>query len=682
MSSGSTTTARRRVSGVDETGTEPGSTLSESSSSPPETSPPETSTPARLNGCQPGGTASETEHPSSVTRLPGNRSIALLVSLVSALMYWPSAFGIWHRYDDEGAMLLVYRSFAERGGLYKTTYNNYGPFPFTFWWVLLRPFGFAYSSLFVGRAIALGLMALSAGLTVLIVSRFAGRWCAAVVGFVVADLLTVNFNEPFHPGALIGIMLLTVVYTQTSVLRERERQIINGFVCSALVLTKVNLGIFVLLAWLAATVFTNVDSSKRLIRRSVAAVTIAFPVILVLSGSREWQTVFMAIATSVALAVTAYAWFSHSVAAPTNCRAMFRNLAWFGGAGIVMLTFSLSGVLSRGSSVSDVYSGMVSRALRQRGVFSLLVFSDRLRVGLLVVASGLTLLCISRARQFSAGKPQRWELVLIVFVELICGGEILVTPSYGLSLLPVVALLVGPRITTKGEPSKPPSRLIFPVLLGLLQVLHAYPVAGSQMGWAMLVITVLGGLVFAQGATDAKVLAKELAIEPKLVSMASLLVAGVAAISIFGFAQASQARWAQYRTDVPLDRKHAKYVRLDKTTVSTLQTVAKSLKTHCSSYYALPGLGTFSAMTQLPMPTGFNATVWPLLFSDVDQRTVIADLKKVQRLCFIRNDKVLAGWMQGRPVPRGPLLDYLAGFDRVVAEVDGYNVYTTGSRSE
>jgi hypothetical protein len=249
-----------------------------------------------------------------------------------------------------------------------------------------------------------------------------------------------------------------------------------------------------------------------------------------------------------------------------------------------------------------------------------------------------------------------------------------------LSLLPLVALLVAPQLSGRGSsspgtrPAPAPRRLLFPVLLGLLQVLHSYPVAGSQMGWAMLSVTFLGGLVVARGIRDAALLRSTLSISPQVLRVASLFVAAVALLSVIGFVRSSEVRWRQYNGDTPLDPVHARYVRIDQPTATTLQTVAKVLKENCSAYYSLPGMGTFSALTQLPQPTGFNATVWPLLFDAADQQHVIADLNRVDHLCVVQNDTVLKGWMQGRAVPSGPLLDHLARYNHRLATVGDYTV--------
>ena len=621
----------------------------------------------------------------STTHIRGvriDRCTATFVGLVVAVLYWPSAFGIWRSYDDEGAMLVLYRSFSENGGLYRTTYSNYGPFPFALWWVLLRPFGFDFDSLFVGRFLALVLLSASAVVATRIARQFAGRVTSVVVGLVVADLLTVNFNEPLHPGAVIGFLLLIAVWSQLLVRDERKQQAVLGIVCSALLFSKINLGVFAIIAWAVTFVYSRFDASirsTRIAQRATAGLLTAFPLMLVLSGSTQWRTVFMAMSMACTLALTSFAWFSRTPAPSrpwTTLRSPFAAATWFFGGGLLVAVFSLGVVVLRGSDPSGIVSGMVGRALRQRGVFTLYVFADPLRVVLLGLTAAVTLVCLVRARRSVRRSVEevRWELGLVVFVELIAGGELLLVPSYGLSLLPVVALLVVPTMgrSVNGDRSK---QLLFVVLLGVLQILHAYPVAGSQMGWAMLVVTLLGGLVFAQGANDAKRLAQKVSVTPLMLKASSMAFAAVAGVSVLGFMQASSSQWRLYGSNVPLNVQHAPFVRLPASQVTTLASVANAIRTECTGYYSLPGMGTFSVLTRLKLATGFNATVWPLLFDEADQRHVIADLRRVERLCVIRNETVLQGWMQGRRVPDGPLLDYLATFNRLVLNAGDYSVW-------
>lgn len=133
-------------------------------------------------------------------------AVGVLVAAINAVMYWPAAFAGWNFYDDEGAMLVTFRSFAERGGLYSRTYSNYGPFPFAFWWSVLRPFGFAYDNLFVGRLLALVLLVASSWLTFHALRAQSTLAWSVIGAFAVGSTLTLNFSEPFHPGALIGLL--------------------------------------------------------------------------------------------------------------------------------------------------------------------------------------------------------------------------------------------------------------------------------------------------------------------------------------------------------------------------------------------------------------------------------------------------------------------------------------------
>jgi hypothetical protein len=131
------------------------------------------------------------------------------------------------------------------------------------------------------------------------------------------------------------------------------------------------------------------------------------------------------------------------------------------------------------------------------------------------------------------------------------------------------------------------------------------------------------------------------------------------------------ATWATYRSAAPLDAQHATFVRLPASQANVLSAVGDSLGKHCSAYFSLPGMGTFNALADLPIATGYNGTIWTALFDDQDQQRVVKELQQIDGLCILRSERTLRFWTSN-PLPTGPLVRYIDEFTDQIDDIDGY----------
>lgn len=610
------------------------------------------------------------------TRLPG--ILGLGVAVVNAIVYWPAAFGGWNFYDDEGAMLIAFRSFAERGGLYSKTYSNYGPFPFALWWTILRPFGFAYDNLFVGRLLALILLVFASWLTYdALRVRTSIAW--SVIGaFAVSATLILNFSEPFHPGALIGALLAVGFWAQTRIQNPKARLAVEGGVCAALSFTKVNVGVFFAVAWLTTGLLRDPKWATGYRRVMVVLVASTFPFFIIVSSAHDVPTVLLA--TSVASAVALACLAAHSCSGAERTTRFLHTLPMFALGGAIVAGFSLGVTMARGSTIRDILDGVLFRAVRQRGVFSAAPRFDSPRLALFLTVLPTVGFCVSRLR--GSGRAQagdRTDRFLLSGAQALGGLGLVAAPSFRIALLPVLALLFidlpGARHNSTPRSQEHQTPLLFGVLFAILQVLHAYPVAQSQLAWATMLLAMCGVLLGAKGIDNLSALIRSdeggsgnrsrklhagLTLAPLLLVVGRPIAYG-------------PARWAAYRALAPLDSRHATFVRLEKDRAQVLRRISSALASNCSAVYSLPGMYTFNAMANLPIATGYNATIWTSLFTDADQKRAIQQLSEHERLCIVRNDFVLKFWTK-QALPNGPLLDYVNTFDQELTSIGGYSI--------
>jgi hypothetical protein len=598
--------------------------------------------------------------PSTLTR----RVTAAAIALVSVVINWPLAFNSWYSYDDEGIMLLTFRSFAERGGLYDKTYTNYGPFPPTLWWSLLKPFGFDFQNLAAGRLIALVLLTASTALTFLALRRHVSTVWATSGAFAVAKTLQANFREPFHPGALIGFLLCVAVWTHFTIERETRRAFILGLVGGALCLTKINVGVLFMVAWLLAELLQRkwvARSTQRLITLGACAL----PLVIV-AGTTDVPTILLALSVAVTILLVALqADVSQFVSEPNPVVARGYGLRW-GAAGFSLISaFSSSVVLMRGGSVRGLIDGILLRAVKQRSIFSIAPKFGQPLLLLFLITIAATFLHFfwSCSKSEVIESIDRRKRLAIAIAQIVCGVIFLILPEARVAILPALSLLLTNKSNLRSW--------LFPVLVAGLQVMHGYPVAGSQLAWGTLLLPTCGALLVAAGGRGLRE-----TVEPckQLLPLSQFaLGAAVFATLVIGPVAKAPQLWSGYRSATELDNERASFVRLPAFQARTLRQVRDALEQNCSAFYSLPGMGTFHTIADLPLVTGYNGTIWPLLFDLHDQEIVLGQLQRTDRLCILRSERTLSFWTL-KPLPDSPLVRYVNEFTTEIANIDGYQV--------
>jgi hypothetical protein len=597
------------------------------------------------------------------------RLLGLIVGIVSAIISWPIAFGGWNFYDDEGTMLLAFRSFAERGALYGRTYSNYGPFPFALWWSTLRPFGFEYRNLAAGRIIGLLLLAFAAVFIFFALSTRTSNAWAAIGALAVAQTLQVNFSEPFHPGAIIGLVLCVAFWAQLADLAEHRRAFLLGTICGVLLLTKVNVGAFFGLAWVLSHLIQHPSwrstAKSRLLVGSASVVPL-----LVIAGTQDVPTVLFALSVSVTTLFTSIALIQNrSTGEPSFDGSIFRTVSWtlFGSGSVAV--FSSSVVLFRGGSIPGLVDGIFLRAVRQRGIFSVPPHFNQPRLAAFLVVVALVATCIVWQRNQTGVSlaTLRTQGIVVATLQIVSGTIFVLVPAARVAILPALALLILNRSPLRVPP--------FVVLLTCAQVMHGFPVAESQLAWGTVLIPACGVLLVAEGTRKLREEIRSQKSNMRNLLLTPIVALGLAATNVIGLPLwHTPAAWAAYRSSVPLDGTHATFVRLPAYQVRTLRGIRDSLEKNCSVFFALPGMGTFNALADLPIATGYNGTIWTALFDNYDQKKVLDELQKTERLCILRSKRTLRFWTS-KPLPNSPLLRYVDQFTKRVKDIDGYIVY-------
>ncbi|HWO46750.1 MAG TPA: hypothetical protein VNM41_01720, partial [Solirubrobacterales bacterium] len=217
------------------------------------------------------------------------------------------------------------------------------------------------------------------------------------------------------------------------------------------------------------------------------------------------------------------------------------------------------------------------------------------------------------------------------------------------------------------------ARLLLPPL-AVLQALHAFPVAGSQVAWSTFLLIPVGALCVANGARGLSHVL-EGARERRAIG-AIAAVAAVVTMAVLVNIQLRQpldAYRAGYDGATPLALPGAEDVHLAPEEADLYRRVSRAVEANCSSLITLPGMNSFYFWSGLQPPTGYNATAWTTLFDDAHQQRVIDETSSIRGLCLLENEPLAAGWSAGE-IPDIPLVRYLHEGFRPVTTVENYRL--------
>jgi len=590
----------------------------------------------------------------------------LLVTVVTWLIAYPKMFTGFAWYDDEGYMLIALQSFLHHGHLYDDVFTQYGPFYYEAWGAVFSVLGIPVSH-DGGRtvtAVAWVLSSLMFGLGTARMARsvLLGLATQVVVFVALWSLAT----EPMHPGGIICLLLAVVVLLSCAVRTGSSpgAMALLGGAIAALILVKINVGAFALIALgLVCAVSYDALKDRQWVRGSIEALFIAVPFLLMASRLDEaWARHYAAHVALSALAVVLVLRVVNGRRRPSE------ELLWLAGGVAGLTVASVVVVFVTGTTLEGLIDGLIRQPLRQADAFSLpLPLSNQFFVlDLIGLGSAMAYCYVSRGdRPISPGWVSATSiLVVLVGLEMALStvGKALpydagAVPGFQFSMLPFVWMALIP-LSPNSDPATSFARLLLPPL-AVLQALHAFPVAGSQGQWSVLLLIPVGAVCVANGLRS---LVANL--EGTRERQAMIGIVAISAVVLGGFFLNStlrsefRANRAVYNASVPLDLPGAHDVRLSQTEAETYRAISSAINSHCESFVMLPGMNSFYLWTGQEPPTGFNATGWPTLFDDEHQRRVIDEVRQRPGLCLLKNEGGALFW-SGGSLPASPLVRFM-----------------------
>jgi hypothetical protein len=593
-----------------------------------------------------------------------SRSSALIATLALqtaaglAIGFW-IFFSRFRVHDDESTFLVWDRLLLQGHALYDEVWSFYGPFPFLVHWLLHGPLG-APLTHEVYRLGSLMLWLVAALLLALTVYRITRRLLPTAFAHALVLLeLRPLANEPGHPQGYVAVLIAAAALLASSFDARRPARAAAGFgaLLAALVLTKLNAGAYlgVSLA-LAFALAARGGWSARALRLGAGAAALALPLAVMRLDALRGPWSGFAFGYWIAVGLLAALWLRPPRPGLFALRALLPALASFAAGSVALVAIAMAAF---GSSLAALLRSVFVLPAGVPGQLDL--GSPASQPGALSLLGSLVLYALLLRLP---GVRQTLALAAIQVLYGVGVCALVLTARTGTDgvALPGPALALLWLILLPGRGSDPGSEGAFRrLLLGLLaaaQVLYLYPISGSQLAIAALLMIPCAVICLDDGL-------RGMALALREVPGSRVLGRAAAALAALALVTATLAYGAQlraiYAAHVPLQLPGTEHLRLPERSVALYRWISANLKRHCDTYFASPGLAAPYFWADLPVPSRLHASLWFWVFDAAQQQRIRDDLERFPRACALLEERGTAFSLTARREPREPLplLQYL-----------------------
>ncbi|MBS1675745.1 MAG: hypothetical protein JST08_00020 [Actinobacteria bacterium] len=606
-----------------------------------------------------------------------------LVTLGALIAGYFALFTQFAPYDDEGTLLVTLNAFAHGHTLYNDIYTPYGPFYYELFGGLLALFGHDVTT-DISRTTVLVIwvgMSLVSGITA---QRLTGRLELGLTAMIAAfATLFVLTGEPMHPQVLCVILLGLFVALAVFGPGRRSRLLWTGgaagALLAALVLTKLNLGVLAVAATVVAAAVTVEPLANRpWIRWPVTAGALLLPVVLMAQDfSVEWVRNLAAMEVLATLAILVAAWSIR----PSRGEPDEVTPRWLVGAAVgfvVAFVAIMAAILLDGSTLAEIYEGMVTEAQRVREVNMTEFPNPAAAVDWALAAVAAAAIAV---RLRWPDRPSVWPGLLraaaglVIWFSIAKIAPIGLNPSVGNPDSPAAVLAWVAVIPPGGVVESPYKRFLRVLLpaLAVAETMQVYPVAGSQMGIAAFVYVPVGALCLADALTSLRRWSESrggLALQRLGIVVGVLGAALAVDFAINSIARPGVNGAIAYRHQKALPFPGATALRLPPETAETYERLINLVhENDCTTFIGYPNIDSFYLWAGIEPPVPYAPGAWVNALDSERQQRIVEELKKSPRPCLIRSDARAELWLRGAPAPDRPLARYVLNDFRPVAEV-------------
>ncbi len=609
----------------------------------------------------------------------------MLAVLTSGLGIYYKMFTLFAKYDDEGYVLIGVRSLLHGHRLYDEVYSQYGPFFYMVHWTIYSLLGQSPSH-DVQRFIGVALWILSSILWGRAVYLLTDSLLWSGLGFYLGVRILAFFPwSAGHPEELCMLLLSATAVLACRMRSDRSAGTLAGLggLLAAIILTKVNLGLYVGLALGLTLLKTTRPSLARYAGIiSVACVSLILPAALM---SQMWDFTWGREYTFVATVAIGTAILIATTLEPPHF--MTARLWWtvvvscLGGLVLIVLPFSINGTTLGALLQMTVFQ----HAGTARQWYIPPPITGKVLVEAVIsplVAAAAYFRCRNLTSAGHPAMPQAAGVDWLGYVLLACKALVGFTCFFVLAkwsiepnnpllfryCAPFAWLLLVPPMDGSALPAR--AGRIAVCLLAVFVYLYAYPVGGSQLAFAGLPGGIVALVMFRDALLEIVALAPAIAPSPEKLRIAAAL--GFVFVAFLLVRELSEG-YQYYTANISLAMPGAERIRVRLRERVAYHWVLDHVNS-CGSIYSMPGLYSLNVWADKDPPTALTAGNWVGLLNPDQQRTVIRDLSKAPDLCIVYSPTMIEFWRRGQDLKQSPLAQYILGEFAPVAQAGGFSI--------
>ena len=593
-------------------------------------------------------------------------------------------------WDDEGYVLISLQSYLKTGHLYSDVYSQYGPFFFLVGELCFRVLHFPLNH-DGGRLITFLAWIISSVLSGRIVHIATGRPVLGVAAagciFVIASALA---SEPMHPQFLVLMLSVGSIYL-SFLCRPGWAAFGLGAIAAALALTKINVGLFYVLALLQTALLAVGGKVRSLCLFITVLAASTLPLVLMRSFLGEsWRYCLVSTIgiASVSILASQFRYRMKLQLAGTSIPACV--------AGAVFTATVVVGyALLRGCSVANVIDGVVIWPSKHPGLVRVILHPSTPAIlwSLLVPAFSASVCYWIGSDPSRPGRFSYALGTLCVVGGLCAATPMLRLPHYVIYAMPLLALGFVP-IVSKGFGSSALFGRLFLMNWCVIGSLQIWPLAGSQCSLASVPLVIWGFVCVGDGLDGFCEAMQRVAMQFQSNAIfARLHVSGLRhyisagalartlAIAILFCAAAITIRSKLERGRLvhefyTLPSSHlvgAHSLHLGPARENAFLSLTASVKKNCDLLFTLPGMFSLNLWSEVQTPNGWNLTIWMKGFDPERQQAILDILQSNRRACVVENSSVFRLWqMKESEIRALPLGRYILDRMPATAEESGY----------
>jgi len=605
----------------------------------------------------------------------GTIAIYAAVAIAATVAAYFYLFTQFAPYDDEGTVLVTLKAFVGGETLYRDVYTPFGPFYYELFGGLFSLSGHAVTT-DASRSIVMVIWVGASLLFGLAVQRLTGRVALGVTAMLVAfGVVFILSQEPMHAQALAVALLAVFAAIVSGV--EPRRVLLTGGICgallAALVLTKINLGIYAVAAvFFASVLAVEPLHRRRWVRWPVIAAFFVLPFVVTghdLSNELVRNLALLEVLAAASIAVASWSLRLQAVEEADQDRTVRWLIGAATGFGLAFAAI-LGAIFLTGSTPADVYDGVVTQALRIRTVnpapIGISMASLDWGIAAIAAAAGVSWLRSRGEAGFLLWSGAlRAASGLAIWFTITQSAPISLGPAPGnVDALAMVLAWVA-VIPPTGAVESAQRRFVRVLLptLAIAEVLQVYPVAGSQMRIAAVMFVAVGGICLGDAFTELRAwsAARGPVSLQRLGTIASIAIVALGAkFALDGIVLPTVSRVITYNEEKALPFPGATSLHLPTAEAEAYERVVELLHRYrCTSFIGYPNVDSLYLWSQIDPPRPSAPSAWMLALDESEQRRILRQMRATPRPCAVRNEPAADGWLGGRTRPETPLVRYV-----------------------